>query len=111
MSDFIEETSIQVCMVGLHYALPAKQLTRRLAKEGRLHKDHDLMKVEQAGDQCTLGCNFGTKRPLRDILVDYKAVLGDVFCPTAYAGPLSRPPGLPDRSHPPRGLPDGGIGQ
>ena len=37
------------------------------------------MKVEQAGDQCTLGCNFDTKRPLSDILVNYKAVLGHVF--------------------------------
>jgi radical SAM superfamily enzyme YgiQ (UPF0313 family) len=76
MIDFIEETNIPVCMVGLLYALPGTQLTRRLAKEGRLHNGHDLMKVEQAGDQCTLGCNFDTKRPLRDILVDYKAVLG-----------------------------------
>jgi len=50
MIDFIEETDIPVCMVGLLYALPGTQLTRRLAAEGRLHKGHDLMKVEQAGD-------------------------------------------------------------
>jgi ABC-2 type transport system ATP-binding protein len=31
------------------------------------------MRVEQSGDQCTLGCNFDTKRPLRDILTDYRA--------------------------------------
>ena len=109
MIDFIEETNIPVCMVGLLYALPGTQLTRRLAKEGRLHEGHDLMKVEQAGDQCTLGCNFDTKRPLRDILVDYKAVLGQVFCPTAYAGRLSRLAVMPDRSDRCRDLPDGDV--
>ncbi len=109
MIDFIEETNIPVCMVGLLYALPGTQLTRRLAKEGRLHNGHDLMKVEQAGDQCTLGCNFDTKRPLRDILVDYKAVLEHVFCPTAYAGRLSRLAVMLDRSDRRRDLPDGDM--
>src|SRR5258707_6368823 len=89
MIDFIEETDIPVCMVGLLYALPGTQLTRRLAKEGRLHKGHDLMKVEQAGDQCTLGCNFDTKRPLPDLLVEYQAVLRHAFNVTAYTGRLS----------------------
>ena len=96
MIDFIEETNIPVCMVGLLYALPGTQLTRRLAKEGRLHEGHDVMKVE--GDQCTLGCNFDTKRPLRDILVDYKAVLEHVYSPAAYAGRLSRLAAMLDRS-------------
>jgi hypothetical protein len=31
------------------------------------------MKVEQAADQCTLGCSFDTERPLRDILENYEA--------------------------------------
>jgi hypothetical protein len=96
-------------MVGLLYALPGTQLTRRLAKEGRHHKGHDLMNVEQAGDQCTLGCNFDTKRPLRDILVDYKAVLRYVFSPTAYAGRLSRLAVMLDRSDRRRELPDGDV--
>jgi len=109
MIDFIEETNIPVCIVGLLYALPGTQLTRRLAKEGRLHNGHDLMKVEQAGDQCTLGCNFDTKRPLRDILVDYKAVLDHVFCPTAYAGRLSRLAVMLDRSDRCRDLPVGDM--
>jgi hypothetical protein len=109
MIDFIEEASIPVCMVGLLYALPGTQLTRRLAKEGRLHKGHDVMRVEQAGDQCTLGCNFDTKRPLRDVLTDYKAVLGHVFSPTAYAGRLSRLAVMLDRSDRRRDLPDGDM--
>src|SRR6266513_1474244 len=109
MIDFIEEANIPVCMVGLLYALPGTQLTRRLAKEGRLHKGHDLMKVEQAGDQCTLGCNFDTKRPLRDVLADYRAVLGHVFSPTAYAGRLLRLAVMLDRSNRRRDLPDGDM--
>ena len=91
MTDFIEECCVPICMVGLLYALPGTQLTRRLEKEGRLHKGHDIMRVEQAGDQCTLGCNFDTKRPLRDILTDYRTVLTNVFSPEAYAGRLSPP--------------------
>jgi hypothetical protein len=96
-------------MVGLLYALPGTQLTRRLASEGRLHNGHDLMKVEQAGDQCTLGCNFDTRRPLRDILVDYRAVLGYVFNAKAYAGRLSRLAVMLDRSDRRRDLPDGDL--
>jgi len=109
MIDFIEEANIPVCMVGLLYALPGTQLTRRLATEGRLHKGHDLMKVEQAGDQCSLGCNFDTKRPLRDILLDYKTVLGHVFSATAFAGRLSRLAVMLDRSDRRRELPDGDM--
>jgi len=33
----IEDTAIPVCMVGLLFALPNTQLTRRLKSEGRLH--------------------------------------------------------------------------
>src|SRR5258708_36165302 len=67
------------------------------------------MKVEQAGDEGTLGCNFDASRLLRDILVDYKAVLGHVFCPTAYAGRLSRLAVMLDRSDRRRDLPDGDM--
>ncbi|MDQ0357870.1 radical SAM superfamily enzyme YgiQ (UPF0313 family) [Rhodoplanes tepidamans] len=107
MTEFIEETAIPVCMVGLLYALPGTQLTRRLEKEGRLHPGHDLMHVESGGDQCTLGCNFDTKRPLRDILVDYRTILQNVFDPVAYAGRLSRLAAMMDRSGRPRELPEG----
>ena len=37
--ELIEEAAIPVCMVGLLYALPNTQLTRRLASEGRLHAE------------------------------------------------------------------------
>jgi radical SAM superfamily enzyme YgiQ (UPF0313 family) len=109
MTDFIEECCVPICMVGLLYALPGTQLTRRLEKEGRLHAGHDIMRVEQSGDQCTLGCNFDTKRPLRDILTDYKTVLANVFSPEAYAGRLSRLSKMLDRTGRPKQLADGDI--
>jgi radical SAM superfamily enzyme YgiQ (UPF0313 family) len=71
MIECIEGTSIPVCMIGLLTALPDKQLTRRLAREGRLLEFRDA----SSGDQCTAGLNFTTLRPRRDILEDYKAVL------------------------------------
>src|SRR3954449_3481455 len=71
MIDFIEEAAIPVSMVGLLYALPNTQLTRRLEREGRLHPGHDLAPTIGA-DQCTAGINFDPVRPLRDILTDYK---------------------------------------
>jgi radical SAM superfamily enzyme YgiQ (UPF0313 family) len=96
MADFIEESAIPVCMVGLLYALPNTQLTRRLASEGRLHEGHDLMR--DGGDQCTLGINFDPKRPMRDILHDYKEILERVYDPAAYARRLTRLAALMDRS-------------
>src|SRR4051812_49445169 len=86
---------------------PAREL--RAGKEGRLHPGHDIMRVEQAGDQCTLGCNFDTKRPLREILIDYKTVLENVFSPQAYAGRLSRLSRMLDRTGRPKQLAEGDI--
>jgi radical SAM superfamily enzyme YgiQ (UPF0313 family) len=98
MADFIEECAIPVSMVGLLYALPNTQLTRRLAKEGRLYEGHDVMDVERSGDQCSLGINFEPLRPLHDILTDYKKILERVFEPAAYARRLDRLATLLDRS-------------
>ena len=109
MTEFIEECCVPICMVGLLYALPGTQLTRRLEKEGRLHQGHDIMRVEQAGDQCTLGCNFDTKRPLRDILTDYRTVLANVFSPEAYAGRLRGCPACSTAPSRPKQLADGDI--
>ena len=57
MVELIEEAAIPVCMVGLLYALPNTQLTRRLEKEGRLHPHCEREDVKSA-DQCTMGLNF-----------------------------------------------------
>lgn len=87
MIECIEETSIPVCMVGLLYALPTTQLTRRLFAEGRLFSGSEQT---QSGDQCTAGLNFETKRPRRDVLNDYRTVLAAIYDPTAYFGRVRR---------------------
>ena len=38
------------------------------------------------GDQCISGLNFETKRPRRDILVDYRHVLDRIYSPDAFFG-------------------------
>jgi radical SAM superfamily enzyme YgiQ (UPF0313 family) len=87
--ELIEEAAIPVCMVGLLYALPNTQLTRRLAKEGRLHAD--LLWDPDAGmDQCTQGLNFDTLRPRAQIFSDYKRVLEKIYEPAAYGKRLQR---------------------
>ena len=63
MIEYIEASSIPVCMVGLLYALPNTQLTRRLHGEGRLFPNHDAVQSDDDADQCTSGLNFETTRP------------------------------------------------
>jgi len=89
MIDCIEDTAIPVCTVGLLYALPATQLGRRLLREGRLFPGYDKPSAQE-GDQCTTGLNFETKRPRRDVLADYRAVLEAVYDPAAYFGRVRR---------------------
>jgi hypothetical protein len=50
IAHFIELSAIPVAMVGLLYALPNTQLTRRIAKEDRLHANHDVA-ATAGGDQ------------------------------------------------------------
>jgi len=86
----IEDTAIPVCIVGLLYALPATQLGRRLLREGRLFSGYDGPSPQDEGDQCTAGLNFATKRPRRDVLADYLAVLAAIYDPAAYFGRVRR---------------------
>ena len=108
MADFIEESAIPVCMVGLLYALPNTQLTRRLAATGRLHPDHDVATPEFT-DQCTATLNFDTLRPLNEILRDYRRILERVYDPSAFAGRLQKLASMLDRTDRPRDLPEGDI--
>lgn len=87
MIECIEDMAIPVCMVGLLYALPTTQLTRRLLREGRLFPGGGST---NPGDQCTGGLNFQTKRPRREVLGDYKAVLEAIYDPAAYFGRVRR---------------------
>jgi radical SAM superfamily enzyme YgiQ (UPF0313 family) len=98
MIKLIEEAAIPVCMIGLLYALPNTQLTRRLTKEGRLHPVPDSY-LPGSADQCTQGLNFDTLRPRAEILLDYKRVLEKVYEPAAYAARLERLTALLDNSH------------
>ena len=89
MVDLIEEAAIPAAMVGLLWALPNTQLTRRREKEGRLHADYDRW-TDESGDQCALSLNFDSLRPERDILLDYRRILERVYDPAAYARRLTR---------------------
>jgi len=89
MIQCIEESAVPVCMVGLLYALPDTQLSRRLHQEGRLHADSDRLAIDDA-DQCTSGLNFDTLRPREEILQDYRDVLGRIYHPESFFGRVSR---------------------
>jgi radical SAM superfamily enzyme YgiQ (UPF0313 family) len=100
MIECIEATSIPFCMVGLLYALPNTQLTRRLAREGRLFPpDYTMRTVAKGGvgDQSTSGLNFETARPRRDILTDYRTILARIYRPTTYYGRVRTVARLLDR--------------
>jgi hypothetical protein len=97
MVALIEEAAIPVSMVGLLYALPNTQLTRRLTKEGRLHPFVEA-NYQGSADQCTQGLNFDTLRPRREILLDYQRVLEKVYDPMAYVGRVRRMAKMLDNS-------------
>jgi radical SAM superfamily enzyme YgiQ (UPF0313 family) len=97
MAELIEEAAIPVAMVGLLFAAPNTQLARRLAQEGRLHAGHDIV-AEEIGDHCTVGLNFDSLRPERDVLADYRRILELIYEPRAYARRLERLVEMLDRS-------------
>ncbi|MBN9082335.1 MAG: B12-binding domain-containing radical SAM protein [Rhizobiales bacterium 62-17] len=86
----VEDAALPMGMLGLLYALPGTQLTRRLTKEGRLHPEtgHDL--DSRQGDFALSGLNFDTLRPRADILRDFAGVLRRLYEPKAYFGRLRR---------------------
>ena len=65
MVDFIDDAAIPMAMVGLLYACPNTQLTRRLEKEGRLHANHGVMEQERA--------TSARRLQLRDIAADARS--------------------------------------
>jgi radical SAM superfamily enzyme YgiQ (UPF0313 family) len=90
MVNCIEEAAIPVAMVSLLYALPNTQLTRRLAKEGRLHENVGVDLSGRAGDSCLDGLNFETLRPRQEVLKQQADVLVRVYDPKAYFGRVRR---------------------
>ena len=84
MLELIEASAVPVNMIGLLFALPNTQLTRRLEAEGRLLPDFDLVHDQDTGDQCTTGLNFLTKRPQQEVLEDFRRVVAEAYEPRAY---------------------------
>ena len=84
MINSIQESGICMAMIGLLYALPNTQLTRRLEAEERLFH----LAAQNVGDtdidQMTSGLNFATLIPRAEVLKNYIEVLGTVYDPQNY---------------------------
>jgi hypothetical protein len=86
MIDLIREGRICMAMVGLLYALPNTQLTRRLRSEQRLLADHGapIADADQMADQISSGLNFVTRRPRRDVIHDLVHVIQSIYSVPSY---------------------------
>jgi radical SAM superfamily enzyme YgiQ (UPF0313 family) len=84
MARCIQESGICMAMVGLLYALPNTQLTRRLREEGRLFSEGSDVVEGHEIDQSTGGLNFRTLRPRARILRDFIDVLEEIYHPESY---------------------------
>jgi radical SAM superfamily enzyme YgiQ (UPF0313 family) len=81
----IQDSGISMAMLGMLYALPNTQLTKRLMKEGRLFEHGSKHKADQIMiDQTTNGLNFLTYRPRIDILKDYLRIESIIYDPENY---------------------------
>ena len=80
----IQESGICMAMIGLLYALPNTQLTRRLEAEGRLFHHSSKSVGEGDIDQATSGLNFLTNTPRTEILGNYSKVIESIFKPKNY---------------------------
>ncbi len=81
----VEAAGISMAMVGLLTALPHTQLTRRLAREGRLPDGYSLQRPGEV-DQATGGLNFTPSRPRAEILADFASILRRLYAPKPYFG-------------------------
>ena len=84
MIDSIQETGICMAMIGLLYALPNTQLTRRLITEKRLFQSHSKSVSSGDIDQMTSGLNFLTLTPRVVILNNYIRIIEAIFNPSNY---------------------------
>ena len=84
MISCIQDSGISMAMLGLLYALPNTQLTRRLKKEGRLFEDDSTLSKTTEIDQMTSGLNFVTTRPRINVLQDHIQVLKKIYDPKTY---------------------------
>jgi hypothetical protein len=106
MLELIEDAAIPMAVIGLLFALANTQLTRRLAREGRLFANSEIL-PKGSGDQMAGGMNFQTKRPRRDVLRDFRRVLHDAYTPEAYCRRIDRMVSMLDCTGRRRELPKG----
>ncbi len=87
MVEVIERGKIVMSMIGLLFALPNTQLTRRLKEENRLLEDAGRQSEASDStevDQTTTGLNFITRRPRAVILGDLRHVLEAAYSTRNY---------------------------
>ena len=108
MIELIEDCAIPMAAIGQLWALPNTQLSRRLAREGRLQVDAEFL-PKGGNDQIAGGLNFETKRPRLEVLRDLRRVLATVYTPEAYCGRIDRLVSLLDCSDRRREMPKGDI--
>jgi Domain of unknown function (DUF4070) len=91
---FIQESGISMAMVGLLFAMPNTQLTRRLKREGRLisHRDGWVpglserynVHVDRGVDHTGTGLNFVTMRDRVEIYKELRSIVLQLYAPRAY---------------------------
>jgi radical SAM superfamily enzyme YgiQ (UPF0313 family) len=86
MVSLIEDAAVPVSMVALLTALPNTQLTRRLEKEGRLHRDYEIARFSNLNFML----NFETKRPAIEVMRDCQAVIRQIYDAPSYFGRVRR---------------------
>jgi len=84
MIDSIQSSGICMAMIGLLYALPNTQLTRRLESEGRLFPLASQSVGEHDIDQSTSGLNFVTRTSRVVILKNFIRVINAIYEPANY---------------------------
>ena len=84
MINSIQDSGICMAMIGLLYALPNTQLTRRLEIEKRLFHSHSKSVTDSDIDQMTSGLNFLTLTSRVEILKNYIRIIEAIFKPSNY---------------------------
>ena len=84
MISAIQSSGICMSMLGLLYALPNTQLTKRLEIEGRLFRHASKTISELEIDQSTSGLNFVTKKPRIEVINNYIKVMEYIYEPVNY---------------------------
>jgi radical SAM superfamily enzyme YgiQ (UPF0313 family) len=105
MIQLIEDSCINIAMVGFLVALPNTQLTRRLLRQGRLisaageiitTEEERLAAVDATNsvmlivDQTVAGLNFRTDKDRLEIIYDFMNVISAVYEPKSYFERLLR---------------------